>query len=90
MDSDNWLQVVLGLLGLGITITLTLIGIIFSWMRARIEKNEERFDRSIAELRHQTLERLRSLGHEDRDIRAQIDGLTKLFIDDMRSRKKRD
>ena len=87
MDNDNWLQVILGLLGLGLTVTLTLIGIIFSWIRARIEKNEERFERNMSELRQQTLERLRSLGHEDRDIRAQIDGLMKLFIDDVRNRK---
>ena len=87
MDNDNWLQVILGLLGLGLTVTLTLIGIIFSWIRARIEKNEERFERNMSELRQQTLERLRSLGHEDRDIRSQIDGLMKLFIDDVRNRK---
>lgn len=87
MDNDNWLQVILGLLGLGITVTLTLVGIIFSWIRARIEKNEERFERNMSELRQQTLERLRSLGHEDRDIRSQIDGLMKLFIEDIRNRK---
>ena len=89
MDSDNWVQVVLGLLGLGITITLTLIGIIFSWIRARIEKNEERFSRDMSELRQQMLERLRTLGHEDREIRSQIDGLMKLFIDDVRNRKEK-
>ena len=63
MDNENWVQIVLGLLGIGLSITLTLIGILFSWLKGRQDRNEERTDREISELRAQINERLRTLGH---------------------------
>jgi len=88
MDNDNWLQIVLGLLGLGLSVTLTLIGIIFSWLKTRIDRNEEKLEKELSELRQQMLDRLRTLGHEDRDIRTKIDGIWQLFIQSLRERKK--
>lgn len=88
MDNDNWLQIVLGLLGLGLSVTLTLIGIIFSWLKTRIDRNEEKLEKELSELRQQMLDRLRTLGHEDREIRTKIDGIWQLFIQSLRERKK--
>ncbi len=80
MDNENWVQIVLGLLGIGLSITLTLIGILFSWLKGRQDRNEERTEREISELRAQINERLRTLGHEDRDIRGQLNGLKDMLL----------
>ena len=88
MPQDSWVSVILGLLGIGITVTLSLLGIIFSWLKGRIDKNEEKFERGIADLEKKILERLRSLGHEDREIRAMLDGLKTLFIEDNITRRR--
>ena len=89
MDHDNWLQILLGLLGLGITVTLTLMGIIFSWLKSRIDKNEQKSYEDISALSDYVNTRLRSLGHEDREIRGMIENLWKVLLDD-RKRKKGD
>jgi len=81
MKGGEWVSVVLGVLGFGITITITLLGIIFSWLKARIDKNEERIDKDIRDLRQQMLDRLRTLGHEDREMKGNIDDLHKMIID---------
>lgn len=81
MKDGNWVSVVLGVLGFGITVTITLLGIIFSWLKARIDKNEERIDKDIRDLRQQMLDRLRTLGHEDREMKGNIDDLHKMIID---------
>jgi len=86
MDNDKWLQVVLGLLGLGLSVTLTLLGILFSWLKARIDKNEEKSARDLSEFKAQMLERLRTLGHEDRDIRSKIDGIWQLFVQSLKEK----
>lgn len=88
MDDGRWVSVILGIMGVGISVTLTLIGIIFSWLKGRIDKNEERIDKEIRELRQQTLDRLRSLGHEDREQKGNIDMLHKLIIEQLARRKK--
>lgn len=80
MTGANWLSIVLGLLGFGLSISLTMLGIIFSFLKSRIDKNEEIIRDEIRELDRNVQERLRSLGHEDRDIRGTIDGLHKIVI----------
>ena len=90
MDHDNWLQILLGLLGLGITVTLTLMGIIFSWLKSRIDKNEQKTTDDLNALSEYVNTRLRSMGHEDREIRGMIENLWKLMLEDVRSRKKGD
>jgi len=82
MADDKWLELIVTLLTAGLAVTVSLVGIIFSWLRARIDKNEERFAAEVSELRQQLLDRMRSLGHEDRDIRAKIDGIYHLFVKD--------
>lgn len=81
MKDASWISIVLGILGFGLTITLTLIGIIFSWLKARIDKNEEKADKDVRELRQHTQDRLRTLGHEDREIRGNVDDLHKIFTE---------
>ena len=80
MNDDRWLQIILALLGLGLTITVTLLGILFTWLKSRIDKNEENFNREMSEFRQNMNDRLRSLGHEDRDIRSTIEGMWKEFL----------
>lgn len=89
MKDGNWVSIILGILGFGLTITLTLIGIIFSWLKGRIDRNEERLDKDVRELRQQMLDRLRSLGHEDREQKSNIDALHKLIIETLARRKKK-
>ena len=87
MNDDRWLQIILALLGLGFTITVTLLGILFTWLKARIDRNEETIKTEMSEFRQTMNDRLRSLGHEDRDIRTKIEGIWKLFLEDVRNRK---
>jgi hypothetical protein len=86
MKDGNWESIILGLLGFGLSITLTLIGIIFSWLKARIDKNEEKAAKELSEFKHQMLERLRTLGHEDRDIRTQINGIWQIFVQSLKEK----
>lgn len=88
MADDKWVTIILGILGLGITITLTLVGIIFSWLKGRIDKNEDKIDKQMSQLRAEILDRLRTLSHEDREQRSMIDGLTKIIIGAIRKGKK--
>ena len=87
MKDGNWISIVLGLLGFGLTITITLIGIIFSWLKARIDRNEEKADKDIREFRQHMQDRLRTLGHEDREIRGNIDDLHQIFIEYIATKK---
>jgi len=81
MKDGNWASVIMALLGFGLSITLTLIGIIFSWLKGRIDKNEERIDKEIRELRAHIFDRLRSLGHEDREMKGNITDLFKMMAE---------
>ena len=63
------LSVISGILGVGLAITMTLIRIIYNSLTSRIDRLEQ-----------QLQDRLRTLGHEDRDIRSQIQGLSQLLI----------
>ena len=54
---------------MGVAVTLFLMRIIFLNLTARIDRFENKVD-----------DRLRTLTHEDRDIRTQIASVTKLLI----------
>ncbi len=83
MDGDRAWQLIGLIVASGITITLTLVGIIFSWLRNRIDRNEESHEKQISELRTQYEERFRSVYHELRDKQSQLDGLLKMMIEDI-------
>ena len=83
------IDIILGLLSAGVTITLFLLGVIFSWVRNRIIRNEDKMESKISELRNEIFERLRMLTHEDRDIRTQISGVYKLLTEQMQQVNKR-
>lgn len=72
---------------MGITVTLTLMGIIFSWLKSRIDKNEQKSYEDISALSDYVNTRLRSLGHEDREIRGMIENLWKVLLDDRKGKK---
>lgn len=80
MKDGSWVTIILAILTLGISITMTLMGIIFTWLKGRIDRNEERIDKDIRELRAQTQARLRSLGHEDREMKGNITDLFKMMV----------
>ena len=67
----------MGILSIGLTITIALLRILYSSLLSRIDRLEE-----IIEAR------LRTLVHEDRDIRNQIQGITKLFFQALNGRNK--
>lgn len=80
MKDGSWVTIILAILTLGISITMTLMGIIFTWLKGRIDRNEERIDKDIRELRAHTQARLRSLGHEDREMKGNITDLFKMMV----------
>lgn len=82
MNNEAFLEIIVAVLGAGLTITLTLLGLLFSWLKARIDKNEENCEKNLSEFKHYVDNRLRTLGHEDRDIRNKIDGIWQLFLAD--------
>lgn len=87
MNHENWVQIVLGLLGVGLSITLTLLGILFSWLKGRMDRIEETTLENMRTHAQQNEDRFRSVYHELRDLRSQIDGLMKLLLQDKRKDK---
>ncbi len=83
MDGDRAWQLIGLIVASGITVTLTLVGIIFSWLRNRIDRNEVSHDKQIGELRRQYEERFRSVYHELRDKQSQLDGLLKMMVENI-------
>lgn len=77
MTFEIWISIVMGILSIGLTITIALLRILYSSLLSRIDRLEE-----IIEAR------LRTLVHEDRDIRNQIQGITKLFFQALNGRNK--
>ena len=80
MNNEAFLEIIVAILSAGLTITLTLLGILFSWLKTRIDKNEEQCEKQLSEFKNYVATRLRTLGHEDRDIRNKIDGIWQLFL----------
>ena len=77
MTFEIWISIVMGILSLGLTVTIALLRVLYSSLLSRIDRLEE-----IIEAR------LRTLVHEDRDIRNQIQGITKLFFQALNGRNK--
>ena len=88
MDYDDWLTIVLAVIGFVASILLTLVGIIFTSQKNRIDRIEERLDKDVRELRQQILDRLRTLGHDDKSLQSNLDDLHKMFIDYIALRRK--
>lgn len=76
---QEWISVLMGVLGLGLAVTLALLKIIYSSISARISRIEEAIEI-----------RLRTLIHEDREIRSQMQGLTQLFFEALRHIDRKD
>lgn len=76
MDFNTWISLILGILGMGLGLVTVLMRIIYSSLQNRIDKLEANIDN-----------RLRTLTHEDRDIRNQIQGVTKLFFQAYREKE---
>ena len=88
MENDDLVEVILAILGAGLTITVALIGIIFSWLKGRIDKNEDNGLKRMSEHNQQNEDRFRSVYHELRDLRNQYDGLIKLVLENMKNERK--
>ena len=63
MDHSVWIEMLTVVIGLGVTVTLALLRIIFLNLNKKIDNIEAKMN-----------DRLRTLQHEDRDIRSTIDG----------------
>lgn len=77
MTFEIWISVLMGVLGLGLTVTIALLKSLYASLQSRIDRLEE----------HMT-GRLRTLVHEDRDIRSQMNGLVKLFFEALNGKSK--
>ena len=74
MTAIDWVSIFMGILGLGLTVTLALFKILYSSISARISRIEQMLET-----------RLRTLIHEDREIRSQMQGLTQLFFESLKN-----
>ncbi len=87
MDRAEFVQL-LFLLVTGIFVTIgALLAFIFTWFRRRMDKIENDIEAKINGLGLRIDDRLRTLTHEDRDIRTQISGLMTLFLETIGNRK---
>lgn len=77
--SQEGISILMGVLGLGLAITLALLKIIYSSISARISRIEEAIEI-----------RLRTLIHEDRETRSHMQGLTQLFFEALRHIDRKD
>ena len=77
MTFEIWISILMGILGIGLTITIALLRVLYFSLLSRINRLEEMIET-----------RLRTLIHEDRDIRNQIQGITKLFFQALNGRDK--
>lgn len=78
MTFEIWISVVMGILGIGLTVTIALLRVLYSSLLSRINRLEETIET-----------RFRTLIHEDRDIRNQIQGMTKLFFQALHNSKEK-
>ncbi len=69
MDLSLWVDILTVIVGLGVTITLALIRILFINLNKKIDNLENKMN-----------DRLRTLQHEDRDIRSTVDGWGKILL----------
>ena len=77
MNHTLWVELLVGALGIGVTITLALMRIIFVNLNRKMDNLENKVDN----VENKINDRLRTLQHEDRDIRATIDGWGKILIE---------
>jgi len=85
MKDSYWIQIIVSISAF----TLGLLGILFTWMKSRQDKNEEKAIRDLKEFRDHMYERLRTLRHEQRDMDSKITGLYTMFVEAVKEMKRK-
>jgi len=80
MENANWVNLVVSVIVIGVTITVALIGIIFRILNSKQEAATKLMVDKLDSVEQKIELRLRTLGHEDRDIRTQLTSVSTLVI----------
>lgn len=88
MNLEHLIPVIVAVFVTGVTITASLIAVIFRWLKRTVERNEEKLDKDIGNLRDKFHDNVRSNTHRVNELRQQITTLQQMILQDVIERQK--